>query len=161
MSKTLIPFGAVMASSLGMTVGGKKTSSENASDDGESAGQSTDAAAEAADNVVGDAAKATDEFLSESKDTAVKTAQETLDGIEKKWRELREKVAPATDEAKADFQKSKDLMAQSLTDAKAKLVEAKNASADVWQKDVKPALDAAVQKTKKLYEDAAAKFSGK
>jgi len=118
-------------------------------------------AAKATGTAVGDATKATGEFLTESKDTAVKVAEETLNGIETKWQELQAKAAPATDEAKADLQKAKDLMAQTLADAKAKLVEAKDASADVWQQNVKPALDAALAKAQKLYEDAAAKFGGK
>ena len=100
-------------------------------------------------------------WLAGPKDSAVKTAQDTLNAIEKKWQDLQAKAAPTTDEAKADFQKAKDQMAQTLADAKAKLVEAKDASADAWQQKVKPALDAALQKAQKLYDDAAAKFSNK
>ena len=60
--------------------------------------------------------------------------------IEKKWQDLQDKATPTTDAAKADFQKAKDQMAQALADAKAKLIEAKDAGADAWQKNVKPAL---------------------
>lgn len=172
MSKTLVTFAVVMMLSLGMTACKEKTTSEKASDAGKSAGQTaSDAAkatgnavgdaAKATGNAVGDAAKATGEYLTESKDSTVKTAQETLNGIEKKWQDLQAKAAPTTEEAKADLQKAKDQMGQILSDAKAKLVEAKDASADVWQKDVKPALDAALQKAQELYDDTTAKFSNK
>ena len=181
MSKTLVTFAVVMMLSLGMTACKEKTTSEKASDAGKSAGQAaSDAgkatgtavgdatkatvgavgdAAKATVGAVGDATKATGDYLTQSpKDSAVKTAQETLNGVEKKWQDLQAKAAPATDEAKADFQKVKAQMAQTLADAKAKLVEAKDASADVWQQNVKPALDAALQKAQKLYDDTAARF---
>jgi hypothetical protein len=157
MSKTSIAFTAALALALGMTACGNKTTSEKASDAGKSAGKAADDAGKA----VGDATKATGEYLAQSKDAAVKAAQETLDGIEKKWQDLQAQAAPATDEAKADLQTAKDQMAQTLADAKAKLVEAKNAGADTWQQKVKPALDAALQKAQKLYEDTSAKFSKK
>ena len=48
-------------------------------------------------------------------------------------------------------------MSQTLADAKAKLVQAKDATDDAWQKDVKPALAAALDKAQKLYDDAAAR----
>jgi hypothetical protein len=183
MSRTLMTFAVGMALALGMTACGEKTPSQKASDAGKSAGQAAKDAAKATGKAVGDAAtatgtavgdaanatgaaaadaaKTTGEFLAGSKDAAVKDAQDALAAIEKKWQGLQTKAAPATDEAKADLQKAKDEMAKALAEAKAKLVEAKEASADAWQKDVKPALDAAVQKTKKLYEDAAAKFGSK
>jgi hypothetical protein len=116
----------------------------------EATGKAVGDAAKATVNAVGDAATATGEYLTQSKDSAVKAAQETLNGIEKKWQDLQAKAAPATDEAKADFQKAKDQMAQTLADAKAKLDEAKDAAADAWQQNVKPALDAALQKAQKL-----------
>jgi len=72
---------------------------------------------------------------------------------------LQARAAPTTDEAKAGLQKAKDQMAQILAAAKAKLVEAKDAGADAWQQNVKPALDAALQKAHTLYEDTSAKFS--
>jgi hypothetical protein len=50
-------------------------------------------------------------------------------------------------------------MAQILAEAQAKLVEAKDAGAGAWHQNVKPALDAALQKARKLYEDVSAKFS--
>lgn len=171
MSRTLMAFSIVMALALAVTACGKKTPSQKAGDAERPAGQAAADAAKAAGDAVGDAAnatgkaagdaiKATEDLLTESRDSSVKAARETLDGIEKKWQELQAKAAPTTDEAKADFQKAKDQMSQALAEAKAKLVEAKDASGDVWQKDVKPALDAAVQKAGKLYEDVAAKFGG-
>ena len=118
-------------------------------------------AAKATGNAVVDATKATGEYLTPSKDAAVEAAQDTLNGIERKWQDLQAKAAPTTDEAKADLLKAKDLMAQTLADAKARLVEAKDAGADAWRQNVKPALDAALQKAQKLYEDVSARFGSK
>ena len=118
-------------------------------------------AAKATGNAVGDAAKATGDWLAGSKDTAVKAAQDKVADLEVKWQTLQDKAAPTTDAAKADLQKAKDQMAQTLADAKAKLVQAKDATDDAWQKDVKPALAAALDKAQKLYDDAAAKFGSK
>jgi hypothetical protein len=171
MSRTPMTFAILMALALSLTACGEKTTSQKASDAGKSAGEAVNDAAkttgaavgDAADatgKAVGDATKATGEFLTQSKDTAVKDAQATLDAIETKWQELQAKAAPATDEAKAGFQKAKDEMGKALAEAKAKLVEAKDASGDAWEKNVKPALDTAVQKAKKLYDDVAAKFGG-
>jgi len=67
----------------------------------------------------------------------------------------------ATDEAKAELQKAKDQMVKTLAEAKTKLIEAKNVSVDAWQKNVKPALDVAIDKAQKLYDDMAAKFGSK
>jgi hypothetical protein len=170
MNHTLMTSTVVMLLALGLTACGEKTTTEKATDAAKTTGTAVGDAAKATGTAVKDAAvatgtavsdatKATGEFLTESKDSAVKTAQETLDGLEKKWADLQAKAAPVTDEAKAAFQKAKDEMSQALAYAKTKLVEAKNASADVWQKDAKPALDTAVQKAKNLYEDVAAKFS--
>lgn len=159
MSKTLITFAVVMALALNMTGCKEKTTSQQVSDAAKSVGKDAKEAVQDAGETVGDAAKATGEYLAQSKDTAVKAAQETLNGLEKKWQDLQAKAAPTTDEAKADLQKAKDQMAQTLADAKAKLVEAKDASADAWQQDVKPALDATLRKAQELYEDAADKFS--
>jgi hypothetical protein len=156
MSRTLMTFmvvtvlASVAVLVIGTTSCEKKAASGNASDAGKSAGKTAD-----------DAAKAAGEFLAPSKDAAVKAAQETLDDLEKKWKDLQDKAAPATDEAKADLHKAGDQMVQALSDAKAKLVAAKDASDDVWHKDIKPALDAALDKAKKLYDDTAARFSGK
>jgi len=131
-------------------------------------GKAVDTAAKATGQAVEDAAKetgkaitATGEYLAGSKDSAVKAAQDSLDKLEKKWQDLQAKAAPATDEAKADFQKARDQMSQILADARVKLVEAKAAGDDAWQQKVKPALDAVVAKAQKLYDDAAAKFGGK
>jgi hypothetical protein len=88
-------------------------------------------------------------------------AQATVDDLEAKWVALVDKAAPTTDEAKADLQKAADDMAQVLADAKAKLEEAKAASADQWQKTIKPALDDAIAKAQKLYADASVKFGAK
>ncbi len=172
MSNTLVKFAVAMALALGMTACGETTPSKQTPNAGKSAGQAADDAAKATGTAVddaavvtgtavGDAAKATGEYLTQSKDTAVKTAQDTLDGIEKKWQELQVAAAPTTDEAKADFRKAKDQMTLTLANAKAKLVEARNAGADAWQQKVKPALDSAVQKAQKLYEDTAARFGSK
>jgi predicted small lipoprotein YifL len=157
MRNALMTFAAAMVLALAMTACGGKTPSETA----KSAGQSVDDAAKATANAVGDAAKATGEFLTQSKDEAVKDAQKALNAIENKWQDLRTRAAPTTDEAKADIQKAEEQMAQILADAKAKLIEAKDAGADAWQRNIKPALDAALQKAHKLYEDTAAKFSKK
>jgi len=171
MNKTLTAFAAVLALALGITACEKKTSekvSEATRSAGQAAGEAANAtgkavgeAATATGTAVGEAAKATGDYLSGSKDTAVTTAQDTVNTLEKKWQDLEAKAAPATDEAKADFQKAKDQMAQALADAKAKLVQAKDATDDAWQKDVKPALAAALDKAQKLYDDAAAKFGSK
>jgi len=172
MSKTLMTFAIVMALAVGTAACDKKTPSEKASDAGKSAVQAVDDAAKATGKAVGDAAtatgkavgdatKATGEFLSQTKDTALKAAQNLLDGLDKKWQDLEAKSAPTTDEAKADFQKVKNEAAEVLADAKAKLVEAKDAGADAWQKNVKPALDAALDKAQKLYDDTAARFGSK
>jgi hypothetical protein len=148
------------AKTTGEAVGdATKATGEFVGDAAKATGGAVGDATKATGEFVGDAARATGEFLRESKDASVKAAQNTLDGIEKKWQELQANAAPASDEAKADLQKTKDVMAQALADAQAKCVEAKDASADVWQKNVKPALDAAVLKAQKLYDDAAAKFA--
>jgi len=158
---------------LGMTAcKGQQTTSERVSDSTRSAGQAAGnaanttgtavgGAARTTGNAVGDAAKATGNYVAPSKDAAVKAAQDTVNTLEKKWRDLEAKAAPTTDEAKADFQKTKDQMAKSLDYAKVKLVEAKDASDDAWQQNVKPALDATLDKAQKLYDDAAAKFGSK
>jgi len=172
MSKKLIAFAAVLAMGFGMTACEKETPSGKASDTTKSAGQTASDAANAAGKAVGDAAKATGnavgnaaqatgDWLTGSKDTVVKTAQEKVAALEAKWQALQDKAAPTTDEAKADWQKAKDLMAQTLADAKAKLIQAKDATDDVWQKDIKPALAAALDKAQKLYDDVAAKFGSK
>jgi len=149
-----------------------KTTFEKVSDSARSVGQAATNAAKATGKAVadaakvtgkavGDAAKVTGEYLTQSKDTAVEAAKETLNGIEKKWQALLAKAAPTTDQAKAYLQKAKDQMAQTLAGAKARLVEATHAGADTWQQDVKPALDAALQKAQQLYEDTAARFGYK
>jgi len=172
MRNALMTFAVVMVLALGMTACGKRTPSEKASDAGKSAGQTARDAAKATGNAVGDAAKATGnvvggaakatgEYLSQSKDTAVKAAQETLNGVEKKWQDLLAKAAPTTDAAKDDLRKARDEMARTLADAKAKLIQAKDASAGAWHENVKPTLEAAVQKAQRLYHDAADRFGSK
>jgi hypothetical protein len=157
MSNTQMTFAVVMVLALGTTACGNKTASERA----KSVGQDVSDAAKATGNAINDAAKATGEYLTGSKDTAVKDAEKALTEIEKKWQELHAKAVPTTDEAKADLQKAKDKMAQILAEAKAKLVEAKDAGDDAWQRNVKPGLETALQKARELYEDVAAKFSNK
>jgi vacuolar-type H+-ATPase subunit E/Vma4 len=126
-----------------------KTPFEKASDAGKAAGQ-----------VVGDIAKAAREYLSQSKSAAIKIAHETLSGIEKNWQDLWDKTSPVNDEVKADLQTAKDQITRFLAEAKAELVKARYAGVDAWQRDVKPALDAALHKAQKLYEDASAKVRG-
>ena len=150
------------AKATGKAVGDAGKTAGNAVEDAAKAtGNAVGDAAKATGNAVGDAAKATGDWLTGSKDTVVKSAQEKVNALETKWQALQDKAAPTTDAAKADLQKAKDQMAQILADAKAKLVQAKDATDDVWQKDIKPALAAALDKAQKLYDDAAAKFSSK
>jgi predicted small secreted protein len=149
MSKTLIALVIVVALSLSVTGCTKKT------------GETANDAANATGEAVGNAAEATGEYLTQNKNEAVKAAQEKIALLDKKWQELQAKAAPTTDEAKVEFQNAKDQMAKTLAEAKTKLIEAKDAGADAWQKDVKPALDAALDKAQKLYEDTAAKFGSK
>ncbi|MBE0618247.1 MAG: hypothetical protein IH608_10020 [Proteobacteria bacterium] len=171
MSRTSMMFAVVMALALGMMACEKKTS-EKESDVSKSAGRITSDAAKATGNAVGDAAKATGnavgdaakgtgDYLTQSKDSAVKAAQETLSGLEGKWQDLEAKAAPTTDAAKADLQRAKEQMVEALSDAKTKLAEAKDASDSAWEQNIKPALVAALAKAQKLYEDTAAKFSVK
>jgi hypothetical protein len=150
---------------LGMTACGDKTPSEKARAAGDAVGDAAkntgDAvgdAAQTAGDAVGDAVEATGEFLNRPKDVDVKAAQETLDGLEQKWQALLAKAAPTTDEAKVELQDANGQMTEALATAKAKLVEAKDASDEDWQQNVKPALDAALQKSQKLYEDVYARF---
>ncbi len=161
---------------MGLSACGEKTPSEKAKAAGEAVGDAMQAtgeavgdaakvtgeavgdAAKATGEAVGDAVQATGEFLSQSKDEDVKAAQATLDRIEKEWQDFLMKSAPTTAEARVDFQSVRNQMAETLADARARLAEAKDASADAWQKDVKPALDAALQKAQKLYEDASARY---
>jgi ElaB/YqjD/DUF883 family membrane-anchored ribosome-binding protein len=172
MSKKLIAFAAMLALAFGMTACEKETPSGNASNAAKSAGQTAANAANATGKAVGDAAKATGnavgnaaqatgDWLAGSKDSAVKFAQDKVADLETKWQTLQDKAAPTTDAAKADLQKAKDQMSQTLADAKAKLVQAKDATDDAWQKDIKPALAAALDKAQKLYDSAAAEFGGK
>ena len=172
MSKTLIAFAVLTALSLGVTGCKDKTTSETVSDAAESAGEAVGDAGKTAGNAVGDAAKATGDavgdaatatgdWLTGSKDAAVKAAQDKVAYLETKWQGLQARAAPATDETKADLQKAKEQMAQTLADAKANLVAAKDATDDAWRKDIKPALAAALDKAQKLYDDTAARFGGK
>jgi len=142
---------------FGMVACGDKTPSEKAKATGEAVGD----AAKTAGDAVGDAIQATDDFLTQSKDEGVKAAQEKLDEIEKNWQDLLAKAEPATSEAKVDLQKAKEQMDTALADAKVKLMKAKAASEDGWKQDAKPALDAALQKAQKLYEDTLARFGSK
>ena len=174
--KTLATFFFLGMLAMGMAACGDKTPSERAKDTGEAVGDAMQATGEAVGDAakttgeavgdaakttgeaVGDAMQATSEFLSLSKDEDVKAAQATLDRIEKEWQAFLMKTAPTTAEAKVDLQNTRNQMAETMADARAKLAEAKDASADTWQKDIKPALDAALQKAQKLYEDASARY---
>ena len=176
MSTRLIAFAVVIASTFFIMSCGETTPAEKASDAGKTAGQAVGDAAKTAGSAVGDAATsagsavsdaatATGDFIADTgdtiarqKDEAVKAAREQIAALEKKWQELVGKAAPTTDAAKADFQKAKDQMVQTLADAEAKLVEAKDAGSDAWQKNVEPALDASIQKAQKIYQDVAAQF---
>ncbi|HER62994.1 MAG TPA: hypothetical protein ENO11_03355 [Desulfobacteraceae bacterium] len=165
--KTLVTFVVLGMLAAGMAACGDKTPSEKAKATGEAVGDAMQAtgeavgdAAKATGEAVGDAMQATGEFLSLSKEEDVKAAQATLDRIEKEWQAFLLKAEPTTAEAKVDFQNTRDQMAETLADARARLAEAKDASADTWQKDVKPALDAALQKAQELYEDASARYGG-
>jgi hypothetical protein len=150
------------ANATGNAVGNAANATGNAVGNAANAtGNAVGNAANATGNAVGDAAKATGDWLAGSKDSAVKAAQDKVADLETKWQALQDKAAPTTDAAKADLQKDKDQMAQTLADAKAKLVQAKDATDDAWQKDIKPALSAALDKAQKLYDDAAAEFGSK
>ena len=161
MIKTLLVVAILVLLYLGVTAYEERTTSETASDAGQAVGQAGGDAVKATGTAAGDAPKTTGERLVRSKDEAVKAAQETLDGVERKWRDLQAKAEPATDEAKTDLQRAKVQIGGAFADAKAKLVEARDAGADTWHQDVKPALDAALQKVQKLYEDTSAKLSSK
>jgi hypothetical protein len=171
MNKTWIAVVIVVALSLGAT-GCKKKSTEAVNDaanaTGTAVGNAAKATGEAVGNAakatgkaVGDAAQATGEYLSQTKDDTIKVAQDKIALLDKDWQQLQDKVAPATDEAKVEFQTAKDQMAKTLTEARTRLTEAKDAGADTWQKDIKPAIDASLDKAKKLYEDTAARFGSK
>jgi hypothetical protein len=138
-----------------------KTAGDAVGDAAKTAGDAAGDAAKTAGDAVGDAIQATDDFLTQSKDEGVKVAQEKLDEIEKNWQDLLAKAEPATSEAKVDLQKAKEQMDTALADAKVKLMKAKAASEDGWKQDAKPALDAALQKAQKLYEDTLARFGSK
>jgi predicted small lipoprotein YifL len=154
MSKTLGTFMILIALALSMTACGNKTPSEKARAAGEAVGD----AAKATGDAVGDAVQATGEFLNQPKDVDVKAAQERLDGIEQSWQALLAKAAPTTDEAKVELQNASDQMDKALATAKAKLEEAREASDEDWQRNVKPALDTALQESQRLYEDVYAMF---
>lgn len=165
MSKTLGTFMVLMVLALGMTACGDKTPSEKAKAAGEAVGDAAKATGEAVSDAatttgdaVGNAVQATGEYLNQPKDVDVKAAQEKIAAIEKNWRALLAKTAPTTEKAKVELQDADKQMAEALATAKAKLVEAKNASDKDWQQTVKPALDAALQKSQKLYEDVYARF---
>jgi hypothetical protein len=160
MSKIWLALVIVAALSLG-TTGCDKKSGETVSDAANATGNTVGDAVKTTGEAAGNAAQATGEFLTQTKDDAFKAAQDKIALLEKDWQELQDKVAPATDEAKAQLQTAKDQMAKTLAEARTKLVEAKDASADTWQKDIKPAIDAALDKAKKLYEDTAARFGSK
>jgi hypothetical protein len=155
----------LMVLALGMTACGDKTPAENARAAGDAVGDAamttgkavSDAATTTGD-AVSDAVQATGEFLNQPKDADVKAAQEKLAEIEQDWRVLLARAAPTTDQAKVDLQTADRQMAEALATAKAKLAEARDASDKDWQQNVKPAIEAALQRSQKLYEDVYARF---
>lgn len=188
MSTKFIAFVAVIASTCFIMSCGEKKPAEKTSDAGKTVGQTVGAAARTAGDAVsdaamatgdavGDAATATSDAVSDAatatkdfavdagdalvrqKDESIKVAKETIATLEKKWQEMVGKAEPTTDAAKADFQKAKDQMAQTFADAKEKLGEAQDAGSDAWQKNVKPVIDASIQKAQEIYQDIAARFS--
>lgn len=153
---------------LGIAACGDKTPSEQAKATGEAVGDAMKTAGDAAGDAaktsgdaVGGAIQATSDYLTQSKDEGVKAAQEELDEIEKNWQDLLARADPATSEAKVELQEAREQMAMALADAKVKLMKAKAASEESWKQDAKPALEDALQKIKKLYEDTSARFGGK
>jgi hypothetical protein len=165
MSKAPVTFMILIALAFGISACGDKTPSENARAAGDAVGDAAKATGEAVSDAatvtgeaVGDAVQATGEFLNQPKDVDVKAAEERLAGIEQSWRDLLAKATPTTDRAKVELQDADRQMAEALATAKAKLVEAKDASDEDWQQTVKPALDAALQKSKQLYEDVYARY---
>lgn len=168
MSKTLMTFMVLIVLALGLTACGDKTPAEKAQAAGDAVGDAAKATGEAVSDAatttgdaVGDAVQATGAFLNPPKDADVKAAEERLAKIEQNWRALLATAAPTTDKAKVELQDANKQMAEALATAKAKLVEARNASDKDWQQNVKPALDAALQRSQKLYEDTYAWFDGK
>ncbi len=165
MRKKLGTFMVLIVLALGMTACGNKTPAEKARAAGDAVGDAanktadviSDAATTTGD-ALGDAVQATGEFLNQPKDEAVEAAQEKLAEIEQDWQALLVKATPTTDKAKVELQDADKQMAEALATAKAKLVEARDASDEDWQQNVKPALDAALQKSQKLYEDVYAQF---
>lgn len=150
------------AKSAKQTVDDAAKSTGKAVDDAaKSTGKAVDDVAKSTGKAVDDAAKSTIEYMSQSKDMLVKAANETLTEIEKKWHDLQAKAAPTTDKAKAGLRKVKEQMAKVLADAKAKLIDAKDASSEAWQQNIKPALDTALQNAQALYDDAVAEFGSK
>lgn len=99
-------------------------------------------------------------IITRSKETAVEYAHGIISGIEKGWQGLETKTASGTEKAKADFKKAKDQMGATLGEAKEKLIQAKNASGEIWQDSVKPGLDEVLKKARKIYKDTAENFKG-
>ncbi len=154
MGKILMTLAVIAALAFAVVGCEKKAPAEKGMEKGAPAGTTMG-------GTVSETAKTAGEQLGEAKDAAVQAAQDALDKLQQKWQDLTASAAPTTDEGKTDLQKTKDAMAQAMADAKAKLVEAKNAGADAWQNDVKPAFDAALEKAQKLYDEAALKFAKK
>lgn len=153
---------------MSLSACGDKTPSENAKATGDAVGDAMEAtgeavgdAAKATGSAVGGAIEATGEFLTQTREADLKIALETLERIEKEWQDLQAKSAPVGDAAKIEFLETRQQMSEALVDARARLAEAKDASADSWREDAKPALDDALQKAQGLFEDAYAKFGGK
>jgi len=168
MSKKLVTFMVLIVLAIGMTACGDKTPADKARDAGDAVGEAAETtgdavsdAAKTTGDAVGNAMQATGEFLNQPKDEAVQSAQERVAEIEENWRALLAKAEPTTDKAKVELQDADRQMDETLATAQAKLVEARDASDENWQQNVKPALEAALQKSQKLYEDVYARFGGK
>jgi vacuolar-type H+-ATPase subunit H len=168
MTKTPLKFMVLTVLALGLTACGDKTPSESAraagdavGDAAKTTGDAVRGAARTTGDAVGDAVQATGEFLNQPKDEFVKEAQERIAEIEQNWRALLAKTAPTTDKAKVELQDADKRMAEALATAKARLAEARDASDKDWQQNVKPSLDAALQKSQEIYEDVSARFGSR
>jgi len=102
--------------------------------------------------------ESTREYLSREKESVVKAAQERIERMEALWPQIQEKAAAAGDEAKVEFEKAKVRMGEELAEAKQKLAEARESGAETWETKGKPALNSAVERAQKFYEETASKL---
>ncbi|MDZ7859165.1 MAG: hypothetical protein U5O15_00615 [Candidatus Krumholzibacteriota bacterium] len=146
----------------GDAVGGAaKTTGDAVGDAMQKTGDAVGGAAKTTGDAVDDAMQATGEFLTQSKEKDLIAARKTVERIEKEWQELLAKSSPVGDAAQAEFQNTRYQMSDALADSRARLAEAKEASGDIWRKEAKPALEAALQKAQRIFEDASARFGDK